>query len=244
MKNKSVAIIGATCKLGIEISKTYANKGFDLVLISRNYEKNYNLKKLINTSYPNVEVDQYELDILDIENQKKIYKTLKKIPDGVISLVGETHKFEKIEDNSLFRIFNINFLSLVKFLNYFLNDFEKRNYGFLICLSSVAGIRGRAKNFFYGSAKAALSTFLSGCRNYYNNKNIFIMTVFPGFINNDYNQMSGIKHLLHINPTNLADKIYRSHVKKKEVLFSSLLWVIIMTIIRILPNSVFKKIKF
>ena len=35
MKNKSVAIIGATCKLGIEISKTYANKGFDLVLISR-----------------------------------------------------------------------------------------------------------------------------------------------------------------------------------------------------------------
>ena len=62
--------------------------------------------------------------------------------------------------------------------------FEKRNSGFLICLSSVSGVRGRAKNFIYGSAKAALTTFLSGCRNYYSNKNIFIMTVLPGFINN------------------------------------------------------------
>ena len=55
----------------------------------------------------------------------------------------------------------------------------------MICVSSVAGLRGRAKNFIYGSAKAALITFLSGCRNYLNDKNVFIMTVLPGFIKNN-----------------------------------------------------------
>ena len=38
-KNKSVAIIGATCNLGIELSKIYAKNGFNLILISRNFEK-------------------------------------------------------------------------------------------------------------------------------------------------------------------------------------------------------------
>ena len=46
-KNKSVAIIGATCNLGIELSKIYAKNGFNLILISRNFEKNQNLKNLI-----------------------------------------------------------------------------------------------------------------------------------------------------------------------------------------------------
>ena len=46
----------------------------------------------------------------------------------------------------------------------------------------IAGLRGRGKNFIYGSAKAALTTFMSGLRNYFNKTNIFIMTVLPGFI--------------------------------------------------------------
>ena len=44
-KNKSVAIIGATCNLGIELSKIYAKNGFNLILISRNFEKKSKFKK-------------------------------------------------------------------------------------------------------------------------------------------------------------------------------------------------------
>ena len=131
---------------------------------------------------------------------------------------------------------------LVKFLTYFLIDFEKKNNGFVICISSVAGLRGRAKNFFYGSAKAALNEFLSGCRNYYNGSNIHIMTVLPGFIqksgNIDQNK------LLSIKPSKLAHKIFNAQQQGKEVLYSSNLWRIIMIIIRVLPNSIFNKIKF
>ena len=243
-KNKSVAIIGATCNLGIELSKIYAKNGFNLILISRNFEKNQNLKNLIKEKCSNIQIDTFELDILNIDNQKKIYNDLKNVPDGVISLVGETHNFDKILENKLFHIVNTNFLYLINFLSLFLNDFEKRNSGFLICLSSVSGVRGRAKNFIYGSAKAALTTFLSGCRNYYSNKNIFIMTVLPGFINNNQTKTGKVESLLKITPTDLANKIFKSHLRKKEVIYSSFIWAIIMSIIKFMPNKIFNKIKF
>ena len=114
----------------------------------------------------------------------------------------------------------------------------------MICVSSVAGLRGRSKNFIYGSAKAALITFLSGCRNYYNNSNIFIMTVLPGFIKNDKNNTNTIENILQIEPSVLANKIFLAHKKKKEIVYSSFLWKLIMLIIQILPNRIFNKLRF
>ena len=45
------------------------------------------------------------------------------------------------------------------------NRFADRGTGTLVGISSVAGLRGRATNYVYGSAKAALTAFLSGLRN-------------------------------------------------------------------------------
>ncbi len=185
MTKKTLAILGATCKLGIELSFIYAKNNYDLILISRNYEKIDSLKNSLVQKFPNVSISIHELDILDLDNQTQVYNKIKKIPDGIISLIGETHYFEKIKDQNLLKIINVNYSYLVNFISFFLDDFEKKNEGFVICVASVAGLRGRAKNFFYGSAKAALITFLSGCRNYYNNSNLLIMTVLPGFIKND-----------------------------------------------------------
>ena len=239
MTKKTLAILGATCKLGIELSFIYAKNNYDLILISRNYEKIDSLKNSLVQKFPNVSISIHELDILDLDNQTQVYNKIKKIPDGIISLIGETHYFEKIKDQNLLKIINVNYSYLVNFISFFLDDFEKKNEGFVICVASVAGLRGRAKNFFYGSAKAALITFLSGCRNYYNNSNLLIMTVLPGFIKNDKK-----KNILQIEPYVLAKKIFLAHKQNKQVLYSSFIWKLIMMFIQILPNSIFNKIKF
>lgn len=246
MKNKSVAIIGSTCNLGKELSILYAKNNYDLILIARNKNKNLELKNSINSKFSKINVTCFELDIEIIENHKKIFNDLTFIPDGVISLVGQTHNIKNVLEPNFSKIININFTSLVSFLTFFLTKFEERNNGFLICVSSVAGERGRAKNFIYGSAKAALSTFMSGCRSFYSNKNIFIMTVLPGFIRDiDKNNNSKIvDKILSISPSILAKKIYDCHMNKKEVVYSSFIWIVIMKIISILPTKIFKKIKF
>ena len=244
MINKTIVILGATCNLGIELCFIYAKNNFNLILISRNYKKINDLKNLLEQKFPNISIKIYELDILDLENQNLVYNKIKETSSGIISLIGQTHEVEKINEKKLFNIINVNFTYLVNFLSYFLDDFEKKNEGFVICVSSVAGLRGRAKNFFYGSAKAALITFLSGCRNYYNHKNIFIMTVLPGFIKNNNNKKKKLEQILQIEPSVLAKKIYFAHKRKKKVLYSNFIWRLIMAFIQILPNSIFNKIKF
>ena len=244
MKTKSIAIIGSTCELGVELSKIYAKNNYDLILIARNRNKNLELKNDIKNEFSKINITCFELDILKIENHTKILEDLKFIPDGVISLIGETHNVENVQEKNFIKIININFTYLVSFLTLFLTKFEERNSGFLICVSSVAGIRGRAKNFIYGSAKAALTTFMSGCRSLYLNKNIFIMTVLPGYINNNENDKRKkiAEKILSIRPSVLATKIYDAHMKKKEVVYSSYIWLIIMNIIAILPTKIFKRI--
>ena len=244
MNRKTVVILGATCNLGIELSFIYAKNNFNLILISRNYEKTDNLRNSINQKFPDITITVYELDILDLNSQNIVYNKIKQVPAGIVSLVGETHEVEKINEKNLLNIININFTYLINFLSFFLNDFEKKNEGFVICVSSVAGLRGRGKNFIYGSAKAALITFLSGCRNYLNDKNIFIMTVLPGFIKNNNDKKKIFENFLQIEPSVLAKKIYLAHKQKKKIVYSNFLWKLIMLIIQLLPNKIFNNIKF
>ena len=244
MNKKTIVILGATCNLGIQLSLIYAKNNYNLILIARDYQKIDNLKNSLKQKFPNISITIYELNILDLDCQNLVYSKIKEVPDGIISLIGETHQVEKIDEKKLFDIVNVNFTYLINFLSYFLNDFEKKNEGFMICVSSVAGLRGRAKNFIYGSAKAALITFLSGCRNYYNGKNIFIMTVLPGFIKNRSDKKKILENIFQIEPSVLAKKIYLAHRRKKKILYSSFIWRIIMLFIQILPDSIFNKIKF
>ena len=244
MTKNTVTILGATCKLGVELSFIYAKNNYNLILISRNYYKIQNLKNSLESKFPNIFIEIHELDILNLENQKEIFDKIKEISTGIISLIGETHYVTSIKEKKFINIINVNFTYLTNFICFFLEEFEKKNDGFVICVSSVAGLRGRAKNIFYGSAKAALITFLSGCRNYFNNTNIFIMTVLPGFIRNSNDNTNRIQSILQIEPSVLAKKIFLAHKKKKEIVYSSYLWRLIMLIIQILPNKIFNKIKF
>ena len=244
MTKNTVTILGATCKLGIELSFIYAKNNYNLILISRNYYKTQNLKNSLENKFPNISIEIHELDILNLENQKEIFDKIKEVSTGIISLIGETHYVTSIKEKKLINIINVNFTYLTNFICFFLEEFEKKNDGFVICVSSVAGLRGRAKNIFYGSAKAALINFLSGCRNYFNNTNIFIMTVLPGFIRNNDDKKSKIEKILQVEPYILAKKIFLAHKQKKQILYSSFFWKLIMNLIQILPNFIFNKIKF
>ena len=75
-----------------------------------------------------------------------------------------------------------NALSYMSLLTLLGNRFEAQRAGCIAVISSVAGDRGRASNYVYGSAKAAVSAFTSGLRARLSKAGVSVVTVKPGVV--------------------------------------------------------------
>ena len=139
------------------------------------------------------------------------------------------------------RILTINYSELVPVLNSIAKDLLKKGKGTMITLSSVAGERGRKSNFMYGSAKAGLSAYLSGLRNYLYSKNIHVLTVKPGFMKTKMTKDLDLPKALTIDPQKAARLIYKGFKKKKNTIYIAPIWRLIMFVIRNIPEFIFKK---
>lgn len=147
------------------------------------------------------------------------------------------------DDKNTERILDINFAKLVPVLNFFAGKMERRRSGTMIVLSSVAGDRGRQSNFIYGSAKAGISAYLSGLRNYLFNKKVHVMTVKPGFMATKMTEGLPLNPKLTATPKQAGEAIYKAYKKKKNVAYVLPIWEFIMLVIRHIPEFVFKKMK-
>ena len=111
----------------------------------------------------------------------------------------------------------------------------------MVIIGSVAGDRGRASNYEYGAAKAAIATFTSGLRNRYAKLGLHIMTVKPGFV--DTPMTWGMNIPLIASRETISDAILKAMAKKKDVIYAPWFWKFIMLIIMHIPEKIFKKLK-
>ncbi len=81
-----------------------------------------------------------------------------------------------------FQELHTNALSVIALLTLIANRFEAQRSDMIAVISSVAGDRGRQSNYVYGTAKAAVSTFLSGVRQRLYKSGVQVVTIKPGFV--------------------------------------------------------------
>ena len=139
------------------------------------------------------------------------------------------------------KIIDINYAKLVQVLTFFAEKMERQRSGTMIVLSSVAGDRGRQSNFIYGSAKAGLTAYLSGLRNYLFSRKVHVMTVKPGFMATKMTEGLPLNPKLTASPKQAAEAIYSAYKKQKNVAYVLPIWSIIMMVIRNIPEFIFKK---
>ena len=120
---------------------------------------------------------------------------------------------------------------------------ERQRAGTMIVLSSVAGERGRQSNFIYGSAKAGLTAYLSGLRNYMFERKVHVLTIKPGFMDTKMTEGLPLNPKLTATPKQAAEAIYKAYKSGKNVAYILPIWRIIMLIIKNIPEFIFKKLK-
>lgn len=237
-----VLIIGAKSDIAKAIARRYAREGFNLTLAARHAADLEEFATDLSIRHE-CQVECMDLDILDIRSHAAFYASLSEPPDGVVCAVGYLGDQETAQEDfeEARRIIDTNYTAIASLINIIANDFHHRRSGFIIGISSVAGDRGRKSNYIYGSAKAALSCYLSGLRNRLYESNVQVLTVKPGFVETRMTKRMDLPKALTASPEQVADDVYNAQIKGSNVLYTKWIWRWIMLVIKHIPEFQFKK---
>lgn len=245
MKNaRWILILGANSDIAISIARCYAKSGFNLYLAARNIsECEKNAADLMLRF--KVKTQCLLFDALDFDNHIQFYQNLKDKPWGVVVAFGVM--FDQIDSQNNFnltkRMIETNYTGTINILEIIASDFEKRKFGFIVGISSVAGDRGRMSNYIYGSTKAAFSNYLAGLCHRLVRSNITVLNVKPGFVSTKMTKHLSLPKILTANTDQVANAIYKAVNKKKTTIYVLPIWRIIMLFIVHLPDTIFHKTK-
>ena len=243
---KKILIIGATSAIAEQCARIWATEGNSLYLVARNQNRLTSIASDLSVRGA-FKVDTFALDLNDLAEHKNMLSDAIKSLGGLdIALIahGTLANQKECENSVQLTMHEImtNALSTVSLLTLIANELESKQSGTILVISSVAGDRGRARNYVYGSAKAMVTTFASGLRQRLHSSNVSVVTIKPGFVDTPMTA-SFKKGLLWVGPKSVARKIIiSSRNKNKEIYFPSY-WKGILLATKIMPNFIFKRIK-
>lgn len=127
-----------------------------------------------------------------------------------------------------------------RFLQMLAPVLQKRGNGSIVGVGSVAGDRGRVGNYVYGAAKAGFATYLSGLRNALGRHGVHVLTVKPGPVDTAMTEGLGPQPFMTTADAVVTD-IHKALGKKRNTLYTKWIWWPVMTVIKLIPEPIFKK---
>ena len=244
MSKDIILVLGARSDIAMAVAHRFAKAGYDIQLAARNVDNLADDKHDLELRY-DISVSMHEFDALEIQSHDLFVESLPCLPTVAVCAVGymgnqlESEKI--IEAASL--VMRSNFEGPASIMGMLANKFEQRGSGCLIGISSVAGERGRATNYVYGSAKAGFTAFLSGLRNRLAQKGVHVVTVLPGFVTTKMTEGMNLPGNLTSSPDAVANSIFDASQSNKNVVFTMFKWRILILIIKHLPEVIFKRLQ-
>ncbi len=241
---KKAMVMGATSAIAQEVCRILAGRGMELVLAGRNPAKLKAVAADLKIRGAG-RVETLVVDAADFRRHADAFHRAVRLLGGLDLLLiahgelGDQERAQKDVRESL-ELINTNFLSVVSLATPAAGYFEERRSGALAVISSVAGLRGRRRNYLYGSAKAGLNAYLSGLRNRLAPSGARVLTYLVGFV--DTPMTADLpKNFLFVKPGKVARGMVRALDGRGDVVYLPGFWRWIMLAIRMIPESLFKK---
>ena len=240
--DKVLLVLGGTSDIGRATALAFAERGWTIQLAGRDEPSLQREADDIHVR-AGMPITVHRFDVLDTASFEHFVDSLPRLPDTVacvIGLLGEQPRAES-ELSHATAIMRSNYEGPALILGLFANRFIARGTGTVVGVSSVAGDRGRASNYVYGSAKAGFTAFLSGLRNRTASQGVHVLTVKPGFVRTRMTRGMKLPGLLTASPVVVGRQIYAAARKQKDVVYIFPAWRLIMGIIKAIPEPVFKQ---
>ncbi len=242
----NVVIFGATSAIAQAWARIQARQGATFYLLGRDLSKLEAVKNdLLARGASNV-----QLQAIDMAQAQDYSAVVEKIhacmPHTDIALFaqGVLPDQRALENNTaaLRSLFELNAMSYMQPASLLAGSMAQAGSGCVVLVSSVAGDRGRQSNYFYGTSKAAVTTFAQGLRNHVFKHGVHVLTVKPGFVDTPMTAHLARGGFLWATPEQIAQCIETGLQKKKDVIYAPWFWQIIMGVIGCIPERLFKRL--
>jgi short-subunit dehydrogenase len=243
-EGKTLLLLGGTSDIGRAIASAYAGAGWRIVLAARDRAScERNARDLTARHGGAVEVADFDIGATD---RFAAFLDARPLPDTVVSVVGMLGEQPRAETDLAHasEVLRTNFEGPALFLALVANRMAARGQGTIVGISSVAGERGRASNYVYGSAKAGFTAFLSGLRNRLAGKGVHVVTVKPGFVRTRMTEGMALPGPLTAEPAAVGAAVFRAaEERRRDVVYVLPVWRLVMAVIRAVPERVFKRLR-
>jgi short-subunit dehydrogenase len=239
-----VLILGANSAIARELAVRCKARGDSLYLVARDAQKLAALKNELGEAVAGSQVaDLAETD----RNGARVEEAIARLGGLDLVLLAHGYLGDQLESERSWaaaeEVLATNFLSAVSLLIPIANQLEAQRGGKLVVLGSVAGDRGRPRNYTYGAAKGALHTYLQGLRSRLYGTGVKVFTIHLGPVHSPMT-VDHPKNRLFADPGPIADALLKISEGRREDVWLPWYWAPIMTVVRNLPEPIFQRLKF
>ena len=179
---KLVVITGASSGFGMELAKEFAKDGYPMLLLARRVEKMKALN-LPNTMCRKVDVtDKVTFEAAVREAEAEYGKTDLIINNAGIMLLGDLSIQDAAEWQTML---NVNVMGVMNGMQIVMNDMKERQFGTIINLSSIAGLKAFGGHAAYCATKYGVTGLTEVARQEMSPFNVRVLSVCPGAVSTE-----------------------------------------------------------
>ena len=239
----SVIMLGATSHVAADVARLYAGRGARLYLVGRSAEKLRALRDELGSAVVGSEtVDFARYD----DAPGCVARAAAALGEVDVALIAHGDLGDQLQSEREFaeaeRIIAVNFTSAVALIVPLANLLEAQGRGCLAVISTVAGERGRPRNYTYGAAKGALTHYLQGVRSRLWPR-VDVVTIKLGPVHSPMTT-DHPKNALFADSPDVARSIVAAIDGRRGEVFVPWYWRPIMSVVVNMPEAIFQRFGF
>lgn len=229
-------ITGASSGIGRDMAIDLSKRGYDLILVARSKKELVEVQKELVT-----ESKVFSLDLSDVNNCLKLHDMVKDedidilINNAGFGVFGE---FMATSLDTELSMINLNISAVHTLTKLFLQDFVKKNKGYILNVASSAAFTPGPLMAGYYSSKSYVLRLTESIYGELRkiNSAVYIGTLCPGPVNTNFNQVAGVHFSVKaLESSDVAKYAIRKMFKKKLVIVPGLTMKLCHVLVRFVP---------
>jgi uncharacterized protein len=251
MEREVALFTGASSGIGRELTKLFAENGFDLVLVARNKVALNEISSQLTTQYP-VNITVVPKDLSLPQAPEEVYDTLKQASIAVDVLVNSAgiQVYGALQDTDIaeqLRLIQVNLVALTHLTMLFGRDMVGSGQGRILNVASTGAFSPTPLNAIYCATKAYVLSFSEAIARDLEGTGVTVTCLCPGATETEFAKRAGIENVrlfqaFVMNAGEVARAGYQSLMRGKTTEVPGLYNQILVSSIRVTPRRAVTRI--